>query len=147
MNRTTIGALTTFVLAAILLAVTPLHAADRMQPGKWQKQMMSGGRTSTSTMCVTPEKAASVNGDTKSARAAALKAMKAMKASERCVINAYDVSGDTVSYSMVCQGTRIESTTTYHGGIDYVGTMKTTDEGETHTMGLKGHRLGSCGAK
>ncbi|MCU1349311.1 MAG: hypothetical protein JWO56_2341 [Acidobacteria bacterium] len=130
----------TFGLAVTLFALTPLHAADRMQPGKWQFSMTSGGQTRSSSMCITPERAASANGDTKSARAAA------QRQSPNCVIKAYNVSGDTVSYAMECGGTLLECNMTYHGD-DYVGTLKATDQGQTHTTALKGHRLGSCEGK
>jgi len=127
-------------LAVTLFALTPLHAADRMQPGKWQFSMTTGGQTRSSSMCVTAERAASVNGDTESARAAA------QRQSPGCVIKAYNISGNTVSYAMDCSGTFLECNMTYHGD-DYVGTLKATNKGQTHTTALKGHRLGSCDAK
>jgi hypothetical protein len=135
MNRIALG-----IFALALLGAVPLSAGDRMQPGKWQFSMTRGGRTSTSAMCVTPERAASSNGDTKSARAAA------EKQSPGCSVKAYDVSGGTVSYVMDCGGRLLECNMTYHGD-DYVGTLKVTDKGQTIVTGLKGHRLGSCDAK
>jgi len=130
----------TLTLALALLGTSTLLASDRMKPGTWQFQMMADGRTSSSTMCITPEKAALANGDTKSARAAA------EKASKGCIVKTYDIAGDTVTYAMECHGMLLESTITYHGD-DYVGTLKATDKGEVHTTALKGHRLGSCDAK
>jgi hypothetical protein len=117
----------------------PLRAADRMQPGKWEFTMTTNGATHSSTMCITAEKAASANGDTKSARAAAEKDGKG------CDIKSYEVSGATVTYTIECHGTRIESTATYHGDRSE-GVLKSTREGKTATTTVKARRLGACDA-
>jgi uncharacterized protein DUF3617 len=139
MNRMTIIRATSLLLP-FALSLTPLHAADRVRPGKWEFNMTTGGVTRSMTTCMTPAQAALSNGDTATARAAA------QKASRNCVIKAYDVTGATVTFDMVCQGTRLESTATYHGDSSE-GVLKTTREGKTTSTAIKAHRLGDCDAK
>lgn len=100
--------------------------------------MTTDGRAGTITSCVTPEQAAAANGDTRSARAAAEKAAKG-----RCTFPAFAVSGDTVTYTMDCSGTVIESTATYHGDT-MTGVLKTTRQGKSSTTTVRAHRLGAC---
>lgn len=126
------------LLAVSILATPSVHAADRMQTGKWEFAMTIDGQTRNATMCVTPEEAASANGDTKSARASAERASKG-----GCEFKAYDVTGNTVSYTMMCHGTLLESSATYRGST-YEGTLKTTRQGKTTTTSVKAHRLGAC---
>ena len=121
-----------------LIAATSLRATDRMQTGNWEKSVTIKGHTATSTRCVTKEEAISVNGDTKSARAYAEKELKGT-----CNIQAYDVTGNTITSRMDCEGTLIEMTFTYHGDT-YEGVSKSTLQGTQTTMTFKGRRLGSC---
>jgi hypothetical protein len=127
-------------LAFALIAATSLQAADRALTGNWEFKMTTNGQTTTATQCVTQEMAAASNGDTKSARAAAEKAAKG-----RCTFDSYDVTGDTVRYTMNCGGTVMESSGTYHGDT-MTGVLKTTRQGKQSTTSVSGHRLGACPA-
>jgi len=127
-------------LAFTLIAATSVHGADRAQTGNWEFKMTTNGQTRTATSCVTPEEAAAANGNTKSARAAAEKAAKG-----RCTFPTYDVTGDTVTYTMNCGGTVMESKATYHGDT-MTGVLKTTRQGKQSTTAVKGYRLGVCPA-
>lgn len=141
MNRTTIMIRATALLLPLTLSsLTPLHAADRVRPGKWEYKMTTAGETRSMTTCLTPAQAALSNGDTATTRAAA------EKASKNCVIKSYDVTGATLTFVMECHGTRLESTTTYHGDSSE-GLLKTTREGKTTSTVVKAHRLGDCDAK
>jgi uncharacterized protein DUF3617 len=124
-------------LSFTLIAATALHAADRMQVGKWEYKITTNGRSSTVTRCVSTEEAASVNGDTRSARASAAKTAK------NCVLNAYDVEGNTVTFRMDCGGTILDSTATYHGDSS-VGVVKSTTAGKQSTTFVNARRLGAC---
>ena len=96
----------------------------------------------TITYCITQDEAASINGDTRTARAYAEK--KAQKASEPCAFKSYEVSGETVSYTMVCGTRTITDKTAYHGqSADGVKTI--TKEGQTMSMQINSQRVGkSC---
>lgn len=140
MNRMTIMRTTALLLPLALLGLTPLHAADRVRPGKWEFKMTTDGVTHSMTTCMTSEKAASANGDTATARAAA------QKASKNCVIKTYDVTGATVTFVMECQGTLLQSTATYRGDSSE-GLLKATRAGRTTSTAINAHRLGDCDAK
>jgi hypothetical protein len=91
------------------------------------------------SQCMTSDQANEMNGDTKTARAFAEKRTKG-----RCTIKSYDVQGNTVSYSLVCGGRTIDSTTTFIGDKSE-GTLKTTTaDGAVDTKIVKARRLGAC---
>ena len=125
-------------LSFTLIAATSLHAADRLQTGKWECKITTNGAAAhTITRCISPEEAASVNGDAKSARALAAKHARG------CVLQAYDIKGDTINIQMDCAGTILNNTTTYHGDTS-LGTTKSTTAGKQTTTVVEAHRLGAC---
>lgn len=128
-------------LCGFVLAATPtLHAADRMQPGKWEFTMTGDGAPRTFSQCMTQDQANEANGDAKTARAYAEK-----KAKGRCTVKSYDIQGDTVKYSLACGDRTIDSSTTFHGGTSSEGVLKTTTaDGKVNTRTVKAHRLGAC---
>jgi hypothetical protein len=124
----------------LLLAASPLRAADRMAAGKWEFTMTGQGESRTFSQCMMPDQANEVNGDTKTARAYAEK-----KAKGRCTIKSYDIQGDTVKYSLACGDRTIDSTTTFHGGNASEGVLKTTTaDGKVDTKNIKARRVGAC---
>ena len=135
-HRTRIALLS--CLSFTLIAATSLRAADRIQTGNWERSVTIKGHTSTLTRCVAKEEANAVNADTKSGRAYAEKEAKGT-----CTIQAYDVTGNTITTRMDCEGTLIEMTFTYHGDT-YEGVSKSTLQGTQTTMAFKGRRLGPC---
>jgi len=130
---------TSAILWLLSLAAYPALAADRMQGGKWESAVTADGQTKMLTYCVTKEEAASINGDTRTAREFA--ESKAKKASEPCTFKSYEVKGDEVSYTMVCGTRTINDRTVYHG-ISSEGVKTITKEGQTVTMRLNSRRVG-----
>ena len=135
-HRTRIALLS--CLSFTLIAATSLRAADRMQPGNWESKITRSGQTITSTHCVTKKEASVVNGDTKSQRTHVEKSLKGA-----CTIQAYDVTGNRVTYRMDCKGTLVESTFTYHGDT-YEEVTKSTSKDAQTKMVKTGRRLGAC---
>ncbi len=135
-HRTRIALLS--CLSFTLIAATSLRAADRVQTGNWEVKITRNGQTFTATHCVTKEEASVVNGDAKSQRAYTEKELKGT-----CTIQAYDVTGNTITSKLDCEGTLIESTFTYHGDT-YEEVTKSTSKDKQTRMVKKGRRLGSC---
>jgi len=127
------------LLICVALMGSTAHAADRMQPGQWAFTTTTDGVSRSFKQCVNAEEALSANGDTKTARAAAEKKAGASS----CVIKAYDVNGATVTYTIECRGSLIESTQTYHGDSSE-GILKSTRAGKKATTAVKGRRIGAC---
>jgi hypothetical protein len=126
-------------LCGLLFFCAPhIYAAERLASGQWEFAMTTDGSTRTISQCITAEKAKEVNGDSKSGREYAEKGAKG-----RCSVRSYDVSGDTVSYSLMCGSTQIESVQTYHGDSSD-GTKTTTTDGKTVKTQVKARRLGAC---
>jgi hypothetical protein len=126
-------------LAVLTLFATPaLRAADRMKSGKWEYTMTTDGETKSLRNCVTPEEAAGVNGDSRTARAWAEK-----KAGGRCAIEEFKIDGDVVSYTIVCGDRTIRSTSTY-SGESFEGILTTTYGGHDTSTRVKAKRLGAC---
>jgi hypothetical protein len=131
--------LLTMVIGLLVSTSTPVRAADRMAPGQWEFTMTGDGESRTTKQCMTRDQANEMNGDTKTARSFAEK-----KANGRCTIKSYDVQGNTVSYSLVCGGRTIDSTTTFSGDTSD-GTLKTTTaDGKVDARIVKARRLGAC---
>jgi hypothetical protein len=126
-------------LSACLIIVTPVFAAERLQPGQWEFTLTTDGASHTSAHCVTPAEAGQVNGDVAAARAAAEK-----KAAGHCTVKAYAIQGDAVSYSLACGNRTIDSVTTFHGATSE-GTLTTTVQGAKPTVTqVKARRIGAC---
>lgn len=90
----------------------------------------------TTTQCVTKEQADDPQRSVPQGRGA----------QNNCKVSDYKVSGNTVTWSMKCEGPEAMSGTgeiTY-GQDTYDGTMKMTREGQTMTMKYSGKRLGDC---
>ena len=130
-----------FLLFALALAVPVAGAAGRIVSGKWEAAMTTDGASRTVSYCVDAAEAASINGDSRSARDFA--EAKAKKSGSSCVITAYEIKGDTGSYSLTCGSRTITDKTTYHGDTSE-GVKTVTNEGKTVTTHLKSHRIGTC---
>lgn len=133
------GARFAFFLA--FLASPGAHASDRIASGKWESTMTTDGATKTISYCINPAEAASINGDSKTARDFAEE--KAKKAGSNCVIKSYEIKGDTGSYSLTCGPRTIIDKTVYHGETSE-GHKTVTNEGITVTTQLKSRRIGAC---
>ena len=109
-----------------------------MASGQWEFTMTTDGHSHTMSQCITPDKASEFNGDSKSGRDHAEKSAKG-----RCAIKSYEIADDTLSYSLTCGTTAIESITTFHGHTSD-GSLVTTTEGKSIRTEVKARRLGAC---
>lgn len=131
--------LLTSLSVLMAFAAPPLRAAERMMAGQYEVTMTTEGKTQTSTRCVTADEAKSVNGDAKTGREYVEKAAKGA-----CTVRAYDVTGNTVSCTMVCgPGVVRAASATYHGD-GFEGDVTTTAGGRSHTAHTKARRIGAC---
>ena len=140
-NRQTvfIGILCTWLLS--ILAAPAAEAAERLASGKWEYAMTTDGATRTVTGCLSADEAASINGDSKSARDFAEK--KGEKLGSPCKIKSYEITGDTGSYALSCGDRAITDKTVYHGETSE-GVKTVTHDGKTITTRIKSRRIGTC---
>jgi hypothetical protein len=103
--------------------------------------MTTDGATKTVSYCVSPEEAASINGDSKTGREFAEK--KAQKSGSSCVFKSYEIKGDTASYSLACGARTITDSTIYRGETSE-GVKTAANEGKTVTTRVKSRRVGAC---
>jgi len=130
-----------YLLLPLLVMATTATAADRIAGGKWEAAMTTDGDTRTVTFCISAAEAASINGDSKAGRDFA--EQKAKKSGSPCVIKAYDIKADTVSYTLSCGARTITDTTTFHGDTSE-GVKTVVNAGTTVTTRLKSKRIGAC---
>jgi len=136
------SALCTALAALVLaLAASAAPAAGRLADGQWESAITTDGVTRTISYCIRPDEAASINGDSRTARAFADK--KAQKAGAPCSFKSYEVSGDKVSYTMLCGTRTITDQTVYHGQTSD-GVKTITKEGQTVSMQISSRRIGTC---
>ena len=131
--------LLTSLSALMAFAAPPLRAADRIMAGQYEFTMTTEGKTQTSTRCVTPDEAKSVNGDAKAGRDYVEKAAKGA-----CTVKTYDVTGNTVSCTMVCGPSVVRAASATYHGDSYEGDVTTTVGGRAHTSHTKAKRIGAC---
>jgi hypothetical protein len=137
--RKTIPSTALLAVIGLTLAVAPLSAADRMQPGQWEFTQTAAGETHTFKHCVTKEEVSIVNADTRTARALAEK-----RTAGQCKITDYKADGSVVTYAMVCGTTTTRSTATYHGDSSEAD-LKTKTEGAAEVAShVSAKRLGVC---
>lgn len=126
-------------IGACLFFCSPtVIASERLVPGHWQFAMTTDGATRTMDQCITSEKAAEVNGDSKSGRALAEKNAKG-----RCSVDAYDVVGDEVSYTLTCGSRMLRSVTIFKGDTSS-GSLVTAGDGKSVTTTITAKRVGAC---
>jgi len=140
-NRRTIFIGTLFTSLLPLLATPAAGAAERIASGKWEFAMTTDGATRTVTGCLSADEAASINGDSKSARDFAEK--KGEKLGSPCKIKSYELKGDTGSYDLACGDRTITDKTVYHGETSE-GVKTVTSDGKTITTRVKARRIGTC---
>jgi hypothetical protein len=125
---------------AVLMAVAAVaaHAAGRVNAGKWESIMVTDGDSRVISFCLGADQAAALNADAKAGRDYAEK-----KSGGHCSVTAYDVKGDTVSYSLSCGNRTISDITHFHGDTSD-GTKTTTADGTKVITQIKSTRLGAC---
>jgi len=123
------------VFIAVLVGVTAF-AAVRVQPGQWQLTMTTGaGAPVVTTHCITPEEAASMNGDAATLRKY-VEDSTAKNTRGRCSVKDVRVEGNRTIVTIACGKTEVVGTTTYHG--DH---YESTSSNGTK---LAGKRIGAC---
>ena len=85
----------------MLTVASPVPAADRTAPGQYEMVTIADGKTQTDSVCQTPEMAKIANGDAKSGREEKQKTLDRF-GKGRCTVKAYDITGNTVSSTIVC---------------------------------------------
>lgn len=127
----------------IASATLPVLAADRQTPGLYEFTVTTDGKTQTSTHCVTPDDAKTVNADVRAGREYAEKTMKGTP----CSVTTYEVKGDSVSISITCGDSVRTSSTTYHGDTfegDNTYTYTAQGKRTVHVTHIKAKRIGVC---
>lgn len=133
-----------FRLSAVLICLAvaigsgPLVAAERVSSGEWEFVMTTEGQSHSAKHCVSADEARGFNGDAASGRKYAEE-----KGKGRCSIKAYDVSGNTVTYSMTCGDRQIDSVTEY-AEVSSKGSLTTTHAGQSVITNVAARRLGDC---
>jgi hypothetical protein len=128
------------VLASLAAAIAagPLFAAERVSSGEWEFVMTTDGQSHSAKHCVTADEARGFNGDAASGRKYAEE-----KGKGSCSIKAYDVSGNTITYSMICGDRQIDSVTEY-AEVSSKGLLTTTHAGQSVTTNVAARRVGDC---
>ena len=63
---------------------------------------------------------------------------------KNCTVKTYDINGNTVSYSMVCDGNVLVSSKVSYAGDSFEGDNVRTVSGTMHTSHIKAKRTGVC---
>ena len=129
-------------LSALTALAAPLQAADRLTAGEYQATVTIDGKAQTFTHCVTAAEAKWMSADARTGREAVEKYLKGA-----CTIQAYDVTGDTVSYTMACGPNIVKSKTTYHGDSFEGGSTSTYGTPEVSTSRGTSKRIATSCAR
>lgn len=120
-------------------AALPLHGADRFAAGQYDFTIVISGKTQTSSLCKTADEAKAINADAKEGRLLVEKLLQ-----KNCTVKTYDINGNTVSYSMVCDGSVVVSSSVSYAGDSFEGDNVRTFGGTVHTSHIKAKRTGIC---
>jgi hypothetical protein len=101
------------------------QAADRIRAGQWAGTTTVGGKTYTTSSCVSQSDAAAMNGDAKGIKAY----LETMIPPQICKITDVKANGSQVIYTASCNGSAVKTvktvTTSYYGdrseGTDSTG--------------------------
>jgi hypothetical protein len=112
----------------------PAQAADRMRPGQWVGSTIVGGKTYSTSSCVSESDAAGMNGD-----AAAVKEyLETIIPPQVCKITDVTADGNQVIYTASCSGgaaKAVKTVTTHYYGDRSVGTDTTGSKIEAKLVG------------
>lgn len=123
-----------------LLFSTALHAANSISitPGQYQLTMTKDGKPfHTMTQCFTPENANF--GDAKTGRALIEKTFK----EQGCTVKTYTVTGNKVSYSLVCGETVMTASSTYQQQ-GFEGDMTSKGRQSSYSVHTSAKWIGAC---
>jgi hypothetical protein len=117
---------------------TSLHAANSIIPGEYQVTMTKEGKPfHTMKQCFTPEN--SNFGDAKTGRALIEKTFK----EQGCTVKTYNVTGNKVSYSLLCGDTVMTASTTYQQQ-GFEGDMTSKGPHSSYSVHTSAKRMGAC---
>jgi Protein of unknown function (DUF3617) len=139
---------TALVMTLLVTLMLPLDAQGPRRDGKWEVKMemdMPGMPARmppmTTTQCVTPEEAKDPQKSIpQSGRG---------RGNESCKVSDYKADGNTITWSMKCEGAEPMSGNgefTYAGDT-YTGVIKMDRAGQQMTMKYSGKRIGDCDRK
>ena len=123
------------VLVFIGLALSA-QAADRMRAGQWVGTTTIGGKTFSTSSCVSPSDAAGMNGDAKAVKAY----LETIIPPEICKITDVRADGNQVIYTASCSGgaaKTVKTVTTSYYGDRSEGTDSTGSK-------IEAKRVGAC---
>jgi hypothetical protein len=130
-----------FLLSVFLAcAATTAFAGDRIVAGEYEVTSTRAGKTTTSSYCTTPEIAKGTNGNAQEVRSYLENSVKT------CQISAFDLAGDTINYTMTCNGTTTTIHAVYHGD-HFEGDMTNNHGGQTSVAHTTAKRTGACKAE
>jgi hypothetical protein len=117
--------LTTLTIVMSFCLGLSVQAADRMRAGQWVGTTIVGGKTYSTSSCVSPSDAAGMNGDGKAVKAY----LETIIPPQICTITDVKADGNQVIYTASCSGGAVKTvktvTTTYYGdrseGTDTTG--------------------------
>jgi len=129
----------TLLSGLMAFAALTLHAADRFTAGQYDFTVVINGKTQTSSLCKTADEAKIINADAKEGRLLVETLLP-----KNCTVKTYDINGNTVSYSMVCDGNVLVSSKVSYAGDSFEGDNVRTVSGTMHTSHIKAKRTGVC---
>lgn len=126
------------LIASPALCPSQLHAADRLTVGLYEGTATVNGKDQPFTHCFTAAEAKNVNADAKTGRQYAEEASKGV-----CNVTAYDITGATISMTVVCGKSVTTTVGTYHGdAFESEATRKVGDS--VLVIHTKAKRVGAC---
>jgi ketosteroid isomerase-like protein len=129
-------------LMSIVSVGSSALGADRLRVGQYEITTTTDGKTQTDSVCQTPDMAKIANGDAKAGREYLEKKLERF-GKGRCTVNAYDVTGDTVSSTTACGESVTTTRTTYHGDSSE-SDVTTRAGGKTVSVHTTAKRVGDC---
>jgi hypothetical protein len=124
----------------IACAATTAFAGDRIVTGQYEVTSTRAGKTTTSSYCTTPEIAKGTNGNAQEVRSYLENSVKT------CKISAFDLAGDTINYTMTCNGMTTTIHVVYHGD-HFEGDMTNYHGGQASVAHTTAKRSGACKAE
>ncbi|MEP7305248.1 MAG: DUF3617 family protein [Acidobacteriota bacterium] len=110
--------LTTLSALVLIGIAVSAQGADRMRAGQWIGTTIAGGKTFSTSQCVSQSDAAGMNGDAKAVQAY----LETIIPPEICQISNVKVDGNQVVYTASCSGA---------GGVKTVKTVTTLYHGDS----------------
>jgi hypothetical protein len=121
----------------IACVTTTAFAGDRIVAGEYEVTSTRAGKTTTSSYCTSPEIAKGTNGNAQEVRTYLENSVKT------CKISAFDLAGDTINYTMTCNGMSTTIHVVYHGD-HFESDMTNYHGGQASVAHTTAKRTGAC---